>query len=270
MAHGTSATIQMVAIEYARVFASVGLAVLIYDHRNFGRSDGQPRLQINPWVQCRGYRDAMNYALGLPEIDADRVALWGDSYTGGQVVVVSACDSRVKAIVAQCPVIGPSVPDTLPSEEAMDQIRRTLESGDVSGPSEATAGPLPVVSPSQLAFQSLLTPIQAYRWFIDYGGRPASGWINEVSRVIPRTPVTYSPYLCAPFIRAKALFMVAPDDEMVHANYNVTRKAFDLVQTQKEWYDIRDGHFGLLYYPSERFDEASRVQAGYLQKQLDA
>jgi hypothetical protein len=152
----------------------------------------------------------------------------------------------------------------------MDQIRRTLESGDVSGASEATAGPLPVVSPSQLAFQSLLTPIQAYRWFIDYGGRPASGWINEVSRVIPRTPVMYSPYLCAPFTRAKALFMVAPDDEMVHANYNVTRKTFDLIRTQKEWYDIRDGHFGLLYYPSERFDEASRVQVGYLQKQLDA
>src|SRR5689334_16913788 len=76
--------------------------------------------------------------------------------------------------------------------------------------------------------------------------------------------------LCAPFTRAKALFMVAPDDEMVHANYNVTRKTFDLIRTQKEWYDIRDGHFGLLYYPSERFDEASRVQVGYLQKQLDA
>ena len=38
MAHGTSATIPMVAIEYARAFARAGLAVLIYDHRNFGIS----------------------------------------------------------------------------------------------------------------------------------------------------------------------------------------------------------------------------------------
>jgi dienelactone hydrolase len=45
MAHRTSATIQMVAIEYARVFANAGLAVLIYDHRNLGRSDGSPRLE---------------------------------------------------------------------------------------------------------------------------------------------------------------------------------------------------------------------------------
>lgn len=43
MAHGTSATVEMVAIEYARAFARAGLAALVYDHRNFGRSDGEPR-----------------------------------------------------------------------------------------------------------------------------------------------------------------------------------------------------------------------------------
>jgi alpha-beta hydrolase superfamily lysophospholipase len=43
MAHGTSATVQMVAIEYARAFARAGIAALIYDHRNFGRSGGEPR-----------------------------------------------------------------------------------------------------------------------------------------------------------------------------------------------------------------------------------
>ena len=50
MAHGTSATFRMVAIEYARVFARAGLAALIYDHRNFGISDGAPRFEINPWT----------------------------------------------------------------------------------------------------------------------------------------------------------------------------------------------------------------------------
>jgi len=104
MAHGTSATIQMAAIEYARVFARAGLAALIYDHRNFGRSDGEPRLEINPWVQCRGYRDALNFAKTLEEVDPERLSLWGDSYTGGQVVVLSACDARPKAVVAQCPI----------------------------------------------------------------------------------------------------------------------------------------------------------------------
>jgi hypothetical protein len=36
----------------------------------------------------------------------------------------------------------------------------------------------------------------------------------------------------------------------------------------KQWYDIRDGHFGLLYHPGDVFDEASRVQADFFTQQL--
>jgi hypothetical protein len=61
MAHGTSATIPMVADRYAEVFARAGVSSLIYDHRNFGISGGEPRQEINPWVQCRGFRDAITF-----------------------------------------------------------------------------------------------------------------------------------------------------------------------------------------------------------------
>lgn len=270
MAHGTSATIKMVAIEYARAFAKAGLAVLIYDHRNFGASDGEPRQEINPWVQCREYVDALTFACTRREVDPERVGLWGDSYTGGQVVVVSACDARPKVIVAQCPVFGASVPPIAPSAENLALIKATLQTGEVSATPETTTGPLPVVSPDQLGSPSLLAPIQAFHWFINYGGRPGSGWLNRVTRVIPLTPVPYSPYLCAPFVQAKVLLMVSPEDEMVHANYQVARRAFDLMPGVKSWYDIADGHFGLLYHPSPRFDEAVSVQAQFLSEQLDA
>ena len=68
----------------------------------------------------------------------------------------------------------------------------------------------------------------------------------------------------------RGLFMVAPEDEMVHANYSVTRQAYELIPTEKRWYDICDGHFGLLYHPGERFNEAVGVQAEYLRAALDA
>ena len=268
MAHGTSATLQMVADKYAEVFCRNGLAVLLYDHRNFGRSEGEPRQEINPWIQCRGYRDAITFAETLSEVDSKRIALWGDSYTGGQVVVVAAMDHRVKALVAQCPVLGETLPEVKPDQAIIDTFKDVFHNGDVTGSPETTTGPLPVVSCDQAGTPSLLKPIQAFRWFIDYGGRPDTGWMNTVTRVIPKTPVPYHPFLCAPYVNAPTLFMVAPEDEMVHANYKVAQEAFKNFSGPKEWYDIAGGHFGLLYYPGKLFDEGSQIQTRFLQKWL--
>lgn len=268
MAHGFSATVTMVTDKYAAAFCRAGLAVLLYDHRNFGRSEGEPRQQINPWIQCRGYRDAVKFAEGLDEVDPERIALWGDSYTGGQVIVVGAIDPRVKVIVAQCPVFGAKPPEADPSRENFAIIKEILSRGDVRGSIETTTGPMPVVSSDQAGTPSLLKPIQAFRWFIDYGGRAGTHWINRASRVLPDTTVPFRPTLCAPFVRAPTLLMVAPEDEMEHANYSVARQAYELIPGAKQWYDIAGGHFGLLYYPSELFDEASRVQTEFLKKWL--
>jgi pimeloyl-ACP methyl ester carboxylesterase len=268
MAHGTSATVYMVADKYAEVFRRAGLAALLYDHRNFGRSEGEPRQEINPWIQCRGYRDAVNFAATLDEIDPDRIALWGDSYTGGQAIVVGAIEPRVKVIVAQCPVFGAGPPTVEPSKANFDLINDILSRADLRGSPETTTGPMPVVSFDQAGTPSLLKPIQAFRWFIDYGGRAGTQWVNSVTRVLPATPVPYHPALCAPFVKAPTLLMVAPEDEMVHANYSVARRAYDLIPGPKQWYEIAGGHFGLLYCPSELFEEASRVQAEFLKQWL--
>jgi hypothetical protein len=268
MAHGTSATIPMVVDRYAEVFAEAGVSALVYDHRNLGISGGEPRQEINPWVQCRGYRDAITFASTITYHDPNRIGVWGDSYSAGQVYVVAACDSRVKVVVAQCPVFGAEPPSVDPTREVFEAIRETLESGDVSGEPADKTGPIPVVSSDQLGTPSLLQPIQAYRWFIDYGGRPGSGWHNQATRVTPSNTALYSPYLCAPYVTVPSLMMVASADEMVHANPMVSRRAFELLAGEKDWFDLEGGHFGLLYHPSELFDQASRVQADYLARHL--
>jgi pimeloyl-ACP methyl ester carboxylesterase len=268
MAAGTTGTVYMVFDKYAEAFSRAGLAVLLYDHRNFGMSDGEPRQEINPWIQCRGYRDAMKFAERLEEVDPERIALWGDSYTGGQVIVVGAIEPRVKAIVAQIPVFGAKPPVAEPNTANFDIVKEVFSRGDVQGAPETTVGPMPVVSFDQAGTPSLLKPIQAFRWFIDYGGRAGTRWDNSVTRVLPPTPVPYHPTLCAPLVKVPTLLMVAPDDEMVHANYSVARQAYELIPGPKQWYDIAGGHFGLLYYPSELFDEATRVQTEFLKKWL--
>ncbi len=130
--------------------------------------------------------------------------------------------------------------------------------------------PLPVVSPDQLGTPSLLLPIQAFRWFIEYGGRHESGWLNYATRVVPSDTAPYSPYLCTPHVNVPALMMVAHADEMASANRDVARVAFDLLTGPEEWHDIDGGHFGLLYHPSSLFDHVSSIQADFLARHLRA
>ena len=105
MAHGWGAVKEMYLDTYAEAFAEAGLATLVYDHRNFGASDGLPRQEIDPWMQVRDYRHAITYAATLAEVDASRVGIWGTSYSGAHVLVVGAVDRRVRCVVSQCPTI---------------------------------------------------------------------------------------------------------------------------------------------------------------------
>src|ERR1039458_1259249 len=108
MAHGFSAVKEMYLDKFADAFAKAGFASLVYDNRNFGASDGQPRQEIDPWLQVRDYSDAITFALSLDQTDAARIGVWGSSYSGGHVLVVAAIDRRVKCVVSQAPFISGS------------------------------------------------------------------------------------------------------------------------------------------------------------------
>jgi pimeloyl-ACP methyl ester carboxylesterase len=270
MTHGTTATITMCLDRYAEVFCRAGLAVLLYDHRNFGLSGGEPRQLINPWLQARGYRDAMNYLLTRSDVLSDRIAAWGDSYSGMIALVVGALDPRYTAVAVQCPACGIEPPKYAADERNFRTMQAIFDGGDISGTTETTTGPLPVVSADQIGSPSLLKPIQAYRWFIDYGGRHGTLWENRVIRVIPSTAVPLSAYLAAPFIRGPTFLMAGRNDEMVHCNSDVTSAVFGLMRCRKQWADIDGGHFGLLYHPGDIFERASTEQCAFLVEALGA
>ena len=264
MAHGTSATITMVTDRFAEVFQDAGLAVLLYDHRNFGGSGGEPRQEINPWVQARGYRDAMTCAQSLEGIAHDRIALWGDSYSAAEAVIVGAIDDRVAAVVAQVPSFGADPPPPDAEGALFGIVRQTLLHGDVRGGAGDTEGPMPVVSPDQLNTPSLLLPIQAFRWFIEYGGRYGTGWLNVATRVVPKTAAPFHAGLAAPHLGCPLLMVIAPQDEMPQANPDVSREAYRCVPGTKQLMEIDGGHFGLLQHPGDLFDAASGAQRDFL------
>src|SRR5260370_34907239 len=70
--------------QYAQEFVERGFAALIFDYRTLGASDGEPRQHLDPWAQIEDYRNAISYLETRPDIDADRIGVWGISYSGGR------------------------------------------------------------------------------------------------------------------------------------------------------------------------------------------
>ena len=173
MAHGFSATRHMSADNYAEAFRGAGFAVLLYDHAGYGDSCGEPRRQVNPGIQARGYRDTVSYGRNLEGVDASRVAIWADSFSGG--VALAGIDERVAALVVQVPALGRGLPPADPDGSLYRAFRETILSGAVEPSEGEVQGPMPVVSDDQLRRPSALEPLTAYRWFIEYGGASARG-----------------------------------------------------------------------------------------------
>jgi pimeloyl-ACP methyl ester carboxylesterase len=105
MANGFSGTMDWILPQFAERFVDAGLAVLIFDYRCFGESDGQPRQWVNVKRQREDLRAAIRFARRQPGVDPERIVLWGTSLGGGHVIVVAAEDPRVAAVIAQMPAI---------------------------------------------------------------------------------------------------------------------------------------------------------------------
>lgn len=105
MAGGWCYVKELAQPQFAESLAQEGFAVLIFDYRGFGGSSGEPRQHIDPWRQIEDYRNALSYLETREDVDSERLAVWGISYSGGHVLILGALDSRVRAVCSIVPVI---------------------------------------------------------------------------------------------------------------------------------------------------------------------
>ncbi|RDJ01860.1 alpha/beta hydrolase [Rhizobium grahamii] len=80
-----------------------GYVAFAFDHRGFGKSEGV-RARLIPPEQVEDIRNAITFVSTLPSVDTDRIALYGTSFGGGNVVVATATDDRVRCVVSVVPV----------------------------------------------------------------------------------------------------------------------------------------------------------------------
>ena len=106
----------------ALALANAGYLVIDFDYRGWGQSDGRIVLKappekkdgrrftaqveelreyVDPLEQTTDWFNVINWAMGEPMVDRERLGLRGSSYSGGHVFYVAARDPRVKAVVSQ-------------------------------------------------------------------------------------------------------------------------------------------------------------------------
>jgi len=253
MAHGFSALKEMGLDQYAEVFARAGLAALVYDNRNLGASEGNPRFEIDPIAQMRDYRHAITYAQTRAEIRPDRIGVWGTSYTGGLVLMVAALDRRVKCVVSQVPFISgyETIIEVMPLEERKQFYDRV----QTERLSLAAGNPPLLVA---VCTNDTSKPIDApgrrtYSYFQSFMQQDRLNWENKVTL---RSLDLRLEYEAMPFVARVSptpLLMIIADNDTITPT-DIALRAFEQAHEPKKIVLLQGDH----YVPYlEAFDRSS-------------
>ena len=257
MAHGFGAVKEMFLDRFAECFVAAGLAVLVFDHRGFGTSTGMPRQEADPVLQARDYRHAITWLCARPEVDAERIGIWGSSYSGGHVLQVAGVDKRVRCVVAQVPMVSGHAqtqrrvpPTRLAAMHALHaQERARLAAGDPPR--------LRAIIPSGAGETSVYDAPEAVD-FYSHGERLAPGqWRNEVTLSTVAHSTEYEPGAHMEFISPIPLLMLVADNDTITPT-DLALSAYARALEPKQLVMLPGHHFVPYQRAFERASSAAR------------
>jgi len=257
LAHGFSAVAHQLEPQ-ARAFAAAGFHAFAYDHAGFGRSDGEPRQEVDPPRQVRGYRDAVSFVRTLGAVHPARVALWGSSLSGGHVLQVAALDPRVSCVIAQAPFISGSGLLALRPDEA--EFTSALFAEREARSAGAPATMIPVVDPGDGL--AALPGADAHAWFTATGGPT---WRNEVTLSSFEAVRAHEPGWWIAAIAPRPLLMIVATEDAVTPT-DQAEAAFARAGEPKRLVRVPGGHFDV--YLGQGFDRAMGASIAWLKEHL--
>ncbi len=264
MAHGFSAVKEMYLDYFAEVFCGAGLAVVVFDNRNFGASDGQPRQEIDPWQQVRDYRHAITWTSMQPEVNRGRIGVWGSSYSGGHVLVVGAIDRRVKCVVSQVPLVsGYRNVQRLVRADLMAALRVQFDSDREARFAGAAPAVVPVVT-NDPNIPCALPTADSWQWFVETAKTRAPSWRNEVTLRTVEMLTEYEPGSYVAKVSPTPLLMIVAENDRL-AVADEAFAAFNQALEPKKLVILKGGHFDA--YVGD-FDRASGAAADWFREHL--
>ncbi|BCD99480.1 alpha/beta hydrolase [Marinagarivorans cellulosilyticus] len=100
MCHGFCGVKELLLPGFAEQFQQAGFAVITFDYRGFGASEGEAG-RLQPALQIEDIKATIDFAVQMSIIDVDKIALWGTSFGGANAIVAAVEDARVKCLAVQ-------------------------------------------------------------------------------------------------------------------------------------------------------------------------
>jgi fermentation-respiration switch protein FrsA (DUF1100 family) len=268
MAHGIGAVKEMFLEPIARRFADAGFAVLVLDYRSFGASGGEPRGRVFPRDQAEDYRSALTWLSLQPQVDADRLGIWGTSFGGGTVLHVAAYDPRVKAVVSQVgamdlylmtrAALGAEQFAALEQMTVKERVRHATEGGEEYIPDIALPG-------QGFALQS---DQDSYDFAQEAQAAGAPSWRNQVTMSSFEAILEHAPSRSVELIAPRPLLMILAKDDTISSS-DLIRAAFARAGEPKRLLEVEGGHYSV--YPwskGQSWDQASQAATDWFTEHL--
>jgi fermentation-respiration switch protein FrsA (DUF1100 family) len=262
--HGFGATKEMGIAAFAEAFAAAGMACLVYDHRNLGASDGEPRQEIDPWAQVADYRHAITYVSGLDEADADRIGIFGTSYSGGHVIAVAAWDRRVKCVYSQVPHLSGALSSArlVRSDKKLDYHARFEEDR-----ARRFAGEEPAriqMMNGDPDGEAAMPNREGSAWFAGIDPDDLEGFRNDVTLRSIEMFWEYEPALLVDQVSPTPLMMVVMDEDVL-TQTDAAYRTYELALQPKRLVSLPGGHFEIY---NRHLEKALELSASFFAEHL--
>jgi fermentation-respiration switch protein FrsA (DUF1100 family) len=210
MAHGFSGVKEQGLDAIAERFSAAGFAVVVFDFRCFGASGGEPRGQLFPLDMVEDYRNAITWACLQPQVDPERVGLWGTSFSGGLATHTATVDKRVRAVVAQVPSLWNAAGRRAEDPERWAALGKFLIADRISRYKTGIKDTIPVVAPEG---ERCVLPGQESYEFFEAVKPDAPNWRNEITIESLEKMREFDPVSLIQMLAPTALLVIAAETD---------------------------------------------------------
>jgi uncharacterized protein len=217
-----------------------------------------------PFEQHEDYQNAITWTQLQPEVDAERIGVWGTSYSAAHVLHLAAHDRRIKAVVAQVPVVSGyqtarrlMPPIAFAATRAMvsaDRIRR-YQTGEVSY--------LPLAAPE--GEPCLLSTPDSLVWLNDASAASNGRFENRITLESIEQFFHYEPTANIEAISPTPLCMIVADNDLL-APSDLALAAYSRAMEPKSLILMKGGHFDA--YQGAGLEEAGRAALDWFKLHL--